>query len=100
MSQKKRVRVYKPGQMNNSLNYWFMQMRGVPQQPQQSQEQNMMNQVMTYAQQMLMEGEDPNIVYDDLVTTSTVSTSSVQLFFWNFDGSLNTFKNLISQGEF
>jgi len=41
-----------------------------------------------------------SIVYDDLVTTSTVSTSSKQLFFWNFDGSLNTFKNLLSQGEF
>ncbi len=41
-----------------------------------------------------------DIVYDDLVTTSTVSTSSVQLFFWNFNGSLNTFKNLIDQGEF
>ena len=61
MSQKKRVRVYKPGQMNNSLNSWFMQMGGMPQQPQQ---QDMATQVIQYAQQMIMEGEDPNNVYD------------------------------------
>jgi hypothetical protein len=41
-----------------------------------------------------------DIVYNDLVTTSTVSTSSVQFFFWSFNSSLNTFKNLINQGEF
>jgi hypothetical protein len=50
MSQKKRVRVYKPGQIDNSMNSWFMQMGGMPQQPQQ---QDMATQIMQYAQQMI-----------------------------------------------
>jgi hypothetical protein len=79
MSQKKKVRVYKPGQVDNAMANWFMQMGGVPQQPQQSQEQDMMNQVMTYAQQMLMEGEDPNIVYDDLVDQGVPSQLAAQV---------------------
>lgn len=79
MSQKKKVRVYKPGQVDNAMAKWFMQMGGVPQQPQQSQEQDMMNQVMTYAQQMLMEGQDPNIVYDDLVDQGVPSQLAAQV---------------------
>ena len=79
MSQKKKVRVYKPGQVDNAMSNWFMQMGGVPQQPQQSQEQDMMNQVMVYAQQMLMEGEDPNIVYDDLVDQGVPSQLAAQV---------------------
>ena len=79
MSQKKKVRVYKPGQVDNAMANWFMQMGGVPQQPQQSQEQDMMNQVMVYAQQMLMEGEDPNIVYDDLVDQGVPSQLAAQV---------------------
>jgi hypothetical protein len=76
MSQKKRVRVYKPGQMGNPLNSWFMQMGGIPQQPQQ---QDMSAQVMQYAQQMIMEGEDPNNVYDDLVNQGVPSQLAAQV---------------------
>jgi hypothetical protein len=76
MSQKKRVRVYKPGQIDNSMNSWFMQMGGMPQQPQQ---QDMATQVMQYAQQMIMEGEDPNNVYDDLVNQGVPSQLAAQV---------------------
>lgn len=41
-----------------------------------------------------------NVTYDNLGTTATISTSSQQSFFWNFDSSLNTFKTLLSEGEF
>jgi hypothetical protein len=76
MSQKKRVRVYKPGQIDNSMNSWFMQMGGMPQQPQQ---QDMATQIMQYAQQMIMEGEDPNNVYDDLVNQGVPSQLAAQV---------------------
>jgi hypothetical protein len=77
MSQKKKVRVYQPGgQIANPMANWFMQMGGVPQQPQQD---DMMNQVMVYAQQMIMEGEDPNNVYDDLVTQGVPSHIAAQV---------------------
>jgi len=76
MSQKKRVRVYQPGQMSNSMNSWFMQMGGMPQQPQQ---QDMSAQVIQYAQQMIMEGEDPNDVYDDLVNQGVPSQLAAQV---------------------
>jgi hypothetical protein len=76
MSQKKRVRVYKPGQIGNSMNSWFMQMGGIPQQPQQ---QDMSAQVMQYAQQMIIEGEDPNNVYDDLVNQGVPSQLAAQV---------------------
>lgn len=77
MSQKKKVRVYQPGgQMGNPMANWFMQMGGVPQQPQQD---DMMNQIMVYAQQMIMQGEDPNYVYDDLVTQGVPSQIAAQV---------------------
>lgn len=76
MSQKKRVRVYKPGQIGNSMNSWFMQMGGIPQQPQQ---QDMSAQVIQYAQQMIIEGEDPNNVYDDLVNQGVPSQLAAQV---------------------
>jgi hypothetical protein len=76
MSQKKRVRVYQPGQMGNPMNSWFMQMGGIPQQPQQ---QDMGAQAMQYAQQMIMEGEDPNNVYDDLVNQGVPSQLAAQV---------------------
>lgn len=41
-----------------------------------------------------------DVTYDNLGTTATLSTSSSQLYFWNFDSGLNTFKLLINQGEY
>lgn len=41
-----------------------------------------------------------DVTYDNLGTTASISTSSVQLYFWNFDSGLNTFKLLIDQGEY
>jgi hypothetical protein len=53
-----------------------MQMGGMPQQPQQ---QDMSAQVMQYAQQMIIEGEDPNNVYDDLVNQGVPSQLAAQV---------------------
>jgi hypothetical protein len=63
MSQKKRVRIYKAGgqqgQYINPTAKWMMQMGG--------QEQGQDEQIMIAVQQAILQGAEPNEVYDNLV---------------------------------
>jgi hypothetical protein len=66
MSQKKRVRIYKAGgqqgQYINPTAKWMMQMGGAPQQQDGSE------QLLVVIQQGLLNQEDPNDIYDSLVS--------------------------------
>jgi hypothetical protein len=63
MSQKKKVRIYKAGgqegQYINPTAKWMMQMGG--------SSQTTDDQIMIAVQQSILQGEDPNVVYDQLV---------------------------------
>lgn len=77
MSQKKRVRIYKAGGSTgayiNPTARWMMQMGGA------SPEENMDEQIMIAVQQGILTGEDPNNIYDSLVSQGMPSQKVQQI---------------------